>query len=63
MKRRTLAWTSSLLLRRQRGYRIIDHLFTLHLLGYVFRLFKPSDPKRLPKFLRKSAMPIDTLFK
>lgn len=63
VKRRTLAWTSSLLLRRQRGYRIIDHLFTLHLLGYVFRLFKPSDPKRLPKFLRKSAMPIDTLFK
>lgn len=63
IKRRTLAWAASLLLRKQRGYRIIDHLFTLHLLGYIFRLFKPRNPKRLPKFLRKSAMPIDTLFK
>ena len=63
VKRRTLAWASSLMLRKQRGYRVIDHLFTLHLIGYLYRLFKPRDPKAMPKFLRKSAMGIDTLFK
>lgn len=63
VKRRTLSWTASLLLRKKRGYRIIDHLFTLHLLGYAFRLFKPRNPKDMPKFLRKSAMGIDSLFK
>ncbi|MDP4846267.1 MAG: hypothetical protein NWR51_03315, partial [Akkermansiaceae bacterium] len=63
VKRRTLSWASSLLLRKKRGYRVIDHLFTLHLLGYAFRLFKPRNPKDMPKFLRKSAMGIDSLFK
>ncbi len=63
VKRRTLAWVSSVLLRKKRGYRVIDHLFTLHLIGYLFRLFKPRNPKDMPKFLRKSAMGIDSLFK
>jgi hypothetical protein len=63
VKRRTLSWAASLLLRKKRGYRVIDHLFTLHLIGYLFRLFKPRDPKAMPKFLRKSAMGIDSLFR
>ncbi|MGJ8632944.1 MAG: hypothetical protein ACSHX7_03420 [Luteolibacter sp.] len=63
VKRRTLSWASSLLLRKKRGYRVIDHLFTLHLIGFAYRLFTPKDPKRMPKFLRKSAMGIETLFK
>jgi hypothetical protein len=63
IKRRTLSWASSILLRKQRGYRIIDHLFTLHLLGFAYRIFKPRDPKKMPKLLRKSAMGVDTLFK
>ena len=63
MKRRTLSWVASILLRKKRGYRVIDHLFTLHLIGYLFRLFKPRNPKAMPKFLRKSAMGIDSLFK
>ncbi len=63
VKRRTLAWASSILLRRKRGYRVIDHLFTLHLIGFVYRLFTPKDPKKIPKFLRESAMGIETLFK
>jgi hypothetical protein len=50
-------------LRKQRGYRVIDHLFTLHMIGHLFRLFKPRNPKALPKFLRKSAMGIDSLFR
>jgi hypothetical protein len=63
IKRRTLSWASSLLLRKQRGYRIVDHLFTLHLLGFFYRIFKPRDPKKMPKLLRKSAMGVDALFK
>ncbi|MBK1826498.1 hypothetical protein [Haloferula rosea] len=63
LKRRTLGWLSSLLLRRQRGYRWIDQVFTLNLLGMMFRLIKTSNPKVLPKFLRKSAMGVETLFR
>jgi hypothetical protein len=63
IKRRTLSWAASLLLRKKRGYRLIDHLFTLHLLSHAYRLFKPKNPKDMPKFLRKSAMGVDSLFK
>lgn len=63
VKRRTLAWVSGLLLRRRRGYRLIDRVFTLHALGYAYRLFRPRDPKAMPKFLRKSAMGVEALFK
>lgn len=63
VKRQTLGWLSMLLLRRQRGYRLIDHVFTLNLLGFVFRLFRPGKSKAVPKFLRKSAMGVDALFR
>jgi hypothetical protein len=63
LKRRTLAWLARLLLRRKRGYRMIDRVFTLGLLGFAFRFFRPRDPKSMPKFLRKSAMGVDVLFK
>jgi hypothetical protein len=60
---RTLGIAAGLLLRRKRGYRLIDHLFTLNLLGLAFRAFRPSDKRAMPKFLRKSAMGVDSLFK
>jgi hypothetical protein len=63
IKRRTLSWAALIFLRKQRGYRVIDHLFTLHLLGIVYRFFKPRYPKKIPKLLRKSAMGMDVLFK
>jgi hypothetical protein len=63
VKRRTLAWGAGLLLRKQRGYRWVDRVFTLHLLGFLFHNFRRRDPKAVPKFLRKSAMGIDVLFK
>lgn len=63
VKRRTLAFAAKFLLRRQRGYRWVDWIFTLYLSGIVFRLFRPRDPAAMPKFLRKSAMGVDTLFK
>jgi len=63
VKRRTLAWAAALLLRKRRRYRIIDRLFTLGLLGILYCLLRPAAKNSLPKFLRKSAMGIDTLFK
>ena len=63
VKRRTLKWTTALLLRKTRGYRFVDHLFTLHLLGIAFRLFQRHFPKKIPKFLRKSAMGVESLFR
>ena len=63
VKRFTLAWAARLLLRRQRGYRWVDRLFTLHLSGLAFRALRPRNPQAMPKFLRKSAMGVDVLFK
>ena len=63
MKRRTLALAARLLLRRKRGYRWVDRIFTLHLSGLAFRILRPRDPAAMPKFLRKSAMGVDVLFK
>ncbi len=63
VQRHTLGWMAALLLRRRRGYRLIDHVFTLNLLGLAYRLFRPRDPKRMPKFLRKSAMGVEVLFR
>jgi len=62
-KRRLLRWTMALLLRKRRGYRIIDRLFTLDLLGLLYRLFRPAARRALPKSLRKSAMGIDAVLK
>lgn len=63
LKRRTFAWAAGLLLRRKRGYRLIDRVFTLSLLGFVFRAFHPRSQQYMPKFLRKSAMGVEALFK
>lgn len=61
--RRTLAMAARFLLRRKRGYRLLDRVFILYLSGMVFRALRPRDPAAMPKFLRKSAMGVDTLFK
>lgn len=63
LKRRTLTWATLLLLRRQRGYRLLDHVFTLRLLSLFYRLFKNRTQKALPKFVRKSAMGIDSVLR
>jgi hypothetical protein len=63
LKRRSIAFAARLLLRRRRGYRFIDRIFTLYLVGIAYRTFKPRDPKAVPKFLRKSAMGVETLLK
>jgi len=63
LKRRTIAWGIRLMVRKKRGYRIFDHLFTLNLLSYAYRVFRTRAPQALPKFMRESAMGVDVLFK
>jgi hypothetical protein len=61
--RRAIALGSWLLLRRKRGYRWLDRLLTLYLLGPLFRAFQRTRPDAVPKLLRKSAMGVETLFR
>lgn len=63
LKRSTIAWGIRLMSRKKRRYRIIDHVFTLGLLSYVYRIFRTRAPQALPKFMRESAMGVDVLFK
>jgi hypothetical protein len=63
LRRRYLGWLLALFLRRQRGYRLIDHLLTLHLLALTYRLLRSSHPRLIPKFARKRAMGLDSIFK
>ena len=58
-----IALLSRFCLRKQRGYRVIDYLFTLHLLGVLYRLFVFMNPKKIPAFARKHAMGIGTIFR
>jgi len=62
--RRTVTWLLRLLVRRQRGYRqVLDRLLTLNALSWIYRFFRVRHREALPKFLRKTAMGVDTLFR
>jgi hypothetical protein len=64
LNRRTVNWLLGLLVRRHRGYRrVLDRLFTLNALSWIYLLFRVRHQKALPKFLRKTAMGIDSLFR
>ncbi len=63
LKRRTFRWMSALMLRKQSSYRLVDHMFTLNLLSLIYRLFHHRAQKRLPKFIKKSAMGVESVFK
>lgn len=63
VRRRFLNWSLALLLRRKRGYRLIDQLFTIHLLSLLYRWVSSRRTHWIPKFARKSAMGVDTIFK
>ncbi|RVU86505.1 hypothetical protein EOL70_03410 [Leucothrix sargassi] len=58
-----LHWSMTLLLRRKRGYRLVDQVFTVHLLSLLYRLVKRRRTKLMPKFARKSAMGVDVVLK
>lgn len=61
--RRHLRWMLHISLRKKRGYRVLDYLLTLHLLGVIYRLIVAFNPKLIPKFARKHAMGIETIFR
>jgi hypothetical protein len=62
--RRTMNWLLGLLVRRHRGYRrMLDRLFTLNILSWIYFLLRSRHQKALPKFLRKTAMGVDSLFR
>ena len=56
-------WSLAILLRRERGYRLVDQVFTVHLLSLLYRLVKKRRTKLIPKFARKSAMGVDVVLK
>lgn len=61
---RTGRWLFGLLIRRRRGYRnVLDHLFTLRVLSWIYWLFRVRHQKALPKIVRKTAMGVDALFR
>jgi hypothetical protein len=60
----TLRWLIALVVRRQRGYRsVLDHLITLRVLSWIYRLFRTRYEAALPKLARKTAMGVDALFR
>ncbi len=62
--RRTVTWLLRIFVRRQRGYRrVLDRIFALNVLSWTYRLFHARHRKAMPKFLRKTAMGVDSLFK
>jgi hypothetical protein len=61
---RMLRWLLALVLRRQRGYRyVLDHVITLRVLSWIYRLFRNRYEKALPKLARKTAMGVDAIFR
>ena len=64
VRRRTIMWTARLVIRNKPAYRtVFDRLFTLRVLSWFYRLFRVRHQRALPKFLRKSAMGVDAVFR
>lgn len=64
VNRRLLGWLSGLLIRKRRGYRpLLDQVFTLRILSWLVLFIHARHRKAVPKFLRKSAMGVDTVFR
>lgn len=52
-----------LLLRRQRGYRLVDRLVTLRFLGLFYRALGPLTRRFVPEMARRTAMGIETILR
>lgn len=63
LSRRRLKWLMALCLRYERGYRLLDHLFTLRLLGLLHPLVRRLSHRHMPAFATRQAMGIDTVLK
>lgn len=60
---RYLAWAVAFLMRRQRGYRVVDRIIILNGLSLIYRLVAARRPHWIPGFASKSAMGVDVVFK
>ncbi len=58
-----LRWYLGILFREQRGYRLVDRIFTIRILGWLYPLLQRLGVSFLPAFSRKQAMGIDSVFK
>jgi hypothetical protein len=63
LRPRYLRWGMGLLFRRQRGYRLVDRIVTLHLLSLIYRVISRRRPDWIPGFARDSAMGMDAVFR
>lgn len=63
LRRPTARWALRVLLRKHPRYRtVLDRILTLNLLSWVYRVAAVRHRERIPKFLRNSAMGIDSIF-
>ncbi len=63
LRRRRVKQAVGLLFRDRRGYRVVDRLFTLRLMGAFFPLFRRIAPGPLAGFAEDQAMGWRTLFR
>lgn len=63
LQQRYLRWGFKLLFRRQRGYRFVDRIITLHLLSMIYRVIAKRRPRWVPEFAKESAMGVDAVFR
>ena len=63
IKTRRLRLYLRILFREKRGYRILDRVFTIRILGWLYPAMKRLGLKFLPEFSHKQAMGVDTVFR
>lgn len=60
---RHLGWAVAFLMRRHRGYRMVDRLVILSALSLIYRFIAARRPQWIPGFASKSAMGVDVVFR
>lgn len=60
---RHLGWAIQVLMRRQRGYRMVDRLVILSGLSLIYRFIAARRPHWIPGFASKSAMGVESIFR
>jgi len=63
IKSRRLRMYFRILFREKRGYRLIDRIFTVRILSWMYPVLRKAGKRFLPDFSHEQAMGIDTLFK
>jgi hypothetical protein len=63
VSRRRLRLLLAVLLRRKRGYRLLDHLVVLRLLSWLAPLVRGRRPWFVPRFAQRQAMGLESLLR